>query len=90
MVLICISLVTSGGEHLYHGLVKAFPCLILWKTLRSSAHPFFLKKCLFIYFQRVGNGGKKRGRETSVSHLLHALNWGLGLQLGHVPGPTGT
>ena len=46
----------------------------------------FLKKILFIYFQREGKGGRKRGRETSMcSCLSHAPYWGPGLQPRHVP-----
>ena len=47
---------------------------------------FFKKKILFIYFQREGKGGRKRGRETSMCGCLsHAPHWGSGWQPGHVP-----
>ena len=46
----------------------------------------FLLKILFIYFQREGQGGRKRGRETSMcSCLSHTPNRGPGPQLRHVP-----
>ena len=43
-------------------------------------------KIVFIYFQRQGNGGRKRGRETSMCGCLScALHCGPGLQPRHVP-----
>ena len=46
----------------------------------------FLKKILFIYFEREGKGSRKRGRETCMCGCLsHAPQWGPGLQPRHVP-----
>ena len=50
---------------------------------------YFTFIILFIYFQREGKGGRKRGRETLIcetliSCLLHALNQEPGLQNRHV------
>ena len=47
----------------------------------------FLKRILFIYyFLERGEGGRKRGRETSLCGCLsQALGWGPGPQPRHVP-----
>ena len=39
---------------------------------------------VFIFRER-GKGGRKRGRETSISCLPHAPNWGPGYNLGMCP-----
>ena len=46
---------------------------------------FFFFQILFIYFQREGKGGRKKGRETSVcGYLSHGPHWGPGRQPRHV------
>ena len=73
----------------------------MWRRKRlrrqvNNLDSFFLKglmstflllfKILFIYFQREGKGGRKRGRETSLCRCLsHAPYWGPGLQPRPVP-----
>ena len=49
---------------------------------------FLFFKILFIYFQREGKGGRKRGRTTSMCGCPpHAPHWGPGLQPRHMPWP---
>ena len=59
----------------------------IWSPYKVKRNNFssFLKRFLFIYFQREGKGGRKRGRETSIGCLSHAPNLGPGRQPIHVP-----
>ena len=46
----------------------------------------FLKKILFTYFEKVGKGRRRKGRETATCGCLSRTpHWGPGLQLRHVP-----
>ena len=65
----------SNREEVNDNILQQFQCLGFLKN--------FLKD--FIYFQREGKGGRKRGRETSVVCLLHALTWGPIPQPSRVP-----
>ena len=53
-----------------------------WFLLRKVSLSFFKD---FIYFQREGKGGRKKGRETLVSCLLHTPSWGPGPQSRRMP-----
>ena len=60
----------------------------------SICFPFYFLNYLFIFRKRRREGereGEKHqcARETSISCLLHAPNWGPGLQPRHVPSSTG-
>ena len=52
--------------------------------LRADVRLFFFFKD-FIYLFLEGKEGRKRGRETLISCLSHAPNWGPGPQPRHVP-----
>ena len=53
---------------------------------RSELNPLSYTSQVKIYFQREGEGGRKRGRETSMCGCLsHTPNWGPGRQPRRVP-----
>ena len=58
-----------------------------WFSSQSKSTDFlFLFRILYVYFERAGKGGRKRGRETSLCVCLsHVPSWGPGLQPRHVP-----
>ena len=67
---------TDGGRTVIWGGSRDEVLLLLFLRLFLFIFKgYFLKKD-FIYFQRNGEGGRKRGREMSIGCLSHAPNWG--------------
>ena len=56
-----------------------------WDNCNSIINNIFLKKVLFIYFEREGKGRRKGRGETSISCFSYMTSPGLNLELGHGP-----
>ena len=76
-----------SSQHYLYLIMYLFVYFLSLVSPPSPLHILFIfKKILFIYFQREGKGGRKKGRKTSMCGCLFcASSWGLGLQPKRVP-----